>query len=126
MESTGSTRRTYWMLALIILGVLAGGLLGWYSAEAAARVAWLGALFLNTLSMLVIPLLISAVITGVTSLGDVRKLGRVGGITLAYYLITLAMAVFIGLVMVNLIQPGVGMTAPEVETQPPLVGPMDL
>jgi Na+/H+-dicarboxylate symporter len=102
------------MLGLIILGVLAGGLLGWYSADAAARVAWLGALFLNTLSMLVIPLLISAVITGVTSLGDVRKLGRIGGITLAYYLITLAIAVFIGLIMVNLIQPGAGMTAPEV------------
>ncbi len=112
MHSESSNPGTYVMLGLIVLGVLAGGLLGWYSAAAAGQVAWLGILFLNTLSMLVIPLLISAVITGVTSLGDVRKLGRIGGITLAYYLITLAIAVFIGLVMVNLIQPGAGMTPP--------------
>jgi Na+/H+-dicarboxylate symporter len=78
------------MLGLIVLGVLAGGPLGCYSAAAAGQVAWLGTLFLNTLSMLVIPLLISAVINSVTALGDVRKLGRIGGITIAYYLITQA------------------------------------
>lgn len=84
--------------------------MGWYWGEAATGVAWLGDLFLNTLSMLVIPLLISAVITGVTSLGDVRHLGRLSAVTVAYYFVTVVIAVLIGLVMVNLIQPGVGMS----------------
>ncbi len=83
---------------------------GWYWGSAATSVAWLGDLFLNTLSMLVIPLLISAVITGVTSLGDVRHLGRLSAVTVAYYFITVVIAVLIGLFMVNLIQPGVGMS----------------
>ncbi len=73
-------------------------------------VAWLGALFLNALKMTIIPLIIAAVISGVTSLGDVRKLGRVGGATIVYYSLTTGLAVLIGLIMVNLIQPGAGLT----------------
>lgn len=72
-------------------------------------VAWLGALFLNALKMLIVPLILAAVISGIASLGDVRRLGRVGGATLAYYLCTTAIAVLIGLVMVNLIRPGDGL-----------------
>jgi len=74
-----------WLLLFIIVGVIAGLFVGWYWGKAATGVAWLGKLFLNTLSMLVIPLLVSAVISGVTSLGDVRQLGRISavmGITL--------------------------------------------
>lgn len=72
-------------------------------------VAWLGRLFLDALKMLIIPLIFSAVISGIASMGDVRKLGRLGGYTLAYYLTTTALAVLLGLVMVNLIQPGIGL-----------------
>ena len=53
---------------------------------------------------------VSAVISGVTSLGDVRQLGKLSSVTITYYLITVGIAVFIGLVMVNLIQPGVGIS----------------
>jgi Na+/H+-dicarboxylate symporter len=72
-------------------------------------IEWLGTLFLNALKMTIIPLIVAAVITGVTSMGDVRKLGRVGGLTILYYASTTALAVLIGLVVVNLIQPGSGM-----------------
>ncbi|MDH3439267.1 MAG: dicarboxylate/amino acid:cation symporter [Gammaproteobacteria bacterium] len=105
-----NSRHSFSLLILIIVGVFAGLFVGWYWGEAAERVAWLGQLFLNTLSMLVIPLLVSAVISGVTSLGDVRQLGRVAGVTVTYYLVTVAIAVLIGLVLVNLIQPGVGIS----------------
>ena len=104
------SRHSFYLLIFIIVGVFAGLLVGWYWGEAAASVAWMGQLFLNTLSMLVIPLLVSAVISGVTSLGDVRQLGKLSGVTIAYYLITVAIAVLIGLIMVNLIQPGVGVS----------------
>ncbi|RLA27975.1 MAG: dicarboxylate/amino acid:cation symporter [Gammaproteobacteria bacterium] len=105
-----NSRHSFYLLIFIIIGVIAGLIVGWYWGAAATGVAWLGKLFLNTLSMLVIPLLVSAVITGVTSLGDVRQLGRLSGITISYYLITVAIAVLIGLIMVNIIQPGVGVS----------------
>jgi Na+/H+-dicarboxylate symporter len=104
------SRKSFILLGAIIVGVFAGLLVGWFWGEGASSVAWLGTLFLNTLSMLVIPLLISAVISGVTSIGDVRQLGKLSSVTIAYYLITVAMAVLIGLIMVNLIQPGVGVS----------------
>ena len=111
-----NSRHSFWLLVFIIVGVIAGLFVGWYWGKAATSVAWLGKLFLNTLSMLVIPLLVSAVISGVTSLGDVRHLGRLSGVTVAYYLITVLIAVLIGLFMVNLIQPGVGVSTAGLET----------
>jgi len=103
------------LLVSIIVGVIAGLLVGWYFGAAATGVAWLGKLFLNTLSMLVIPLLVSAVISGVTSLGNVRHLGRISAVTVTYYFVTVAIAVLIGLIMVNLIQPGVGVSTAGLE-----------
>jgi Na+/H+-dicarboxylate symporter len=104
------------LLFFIILGVIAGLFVGWFWGRAAVGVAWMGDLFLNTLSMLVIPLLISAVITGVTSVGDVRNLGRLSAVTIAYYLVTVVIAVLIGLLMVNIIQPGVGISTAGLES----------
>ncbi len=114
-------RHSLWLLVFIIVGVVAGLGVGWYWGEAAVGVAWLGKLFLNTLSMLVIPLLVSAVISGVTSLGDVRQLGRLSAVTIAYYLITVLIAVLIGLFMVNLIQPGVGVSTAGLEPADELI-----
>jgi solute carrier family 1 (neuronal/epithelial high affinity glutamate transporter), member 1 len=96
------------LLGFIILGVVAGLIAGWYAGPRMEAVAWLGTLFLNALKMTIIPLILSAVITGVASLGDVRKLGRVGAIAVGYYACTTATAVLIGLLVVNLIQPGQG------------------
>ena len=97
------------LLAAIVVGVIAGGLCGWYFGAAMTSIAWLGKLFLNALKMTIVPLVVTAVISGVCSLGDIRKLGRVGGLTVLYYAGTTAVAVLIGLVMVNLIQPGAGL-----------------
>ncbi len=97
------------LLVFIALGVIAGAVSGWVWGEAMVQVAWLGKLFLNALKMMIVPLILAAVISGVAALGDIRKLGRTGGITLAYYLTTTTIAVSIGLVMVNLIQPGAGL-----------------
>ena len=92
----------------IVIGAIAGLLCGWLFGPAMAQIAWIGDLFLDALKMMIIPLIVAAVITGVTSLGDIRKLGKVGGATLLYYASTTACAVFIGLVVVNIIQPGKG------------------
>nr|VFJ44515.1 MAG: Na+/H+-dicarboxylate symporter [Candidatus Kentron sp. DK]VFJ66334.1 MAG: Na+/H+-dicarboxylate symporter [Candidatus Kentron sp. DK] len=102
-------KHAFVLLLLIVLGVALGLLSGWYFGEGMREIAWIGQLFLNALKMMIIPLIIAAVISGVSSMGDIRKLGRVGGITLGYYVLTTGIAVFIGLVMVNLIEPGVGL-----------------
>ena len=75
------------------------------------KIEWVGTLFLNSLKMTIIPLVLSAVICGVCSLGDIRKLGRVGGFTILYYVSTTAVAVIIGLVVVNILEPGVDVSA---------------
>jgi Na+/H+-dicarboxylate symporter len=116
-----NSRHSLYLLVFIVVGVVAGLVVGWFWGAAASNVAWMGQLFLNTLSMLVIPLLVSAVISGVTSLGDVRQLGRLSGVTIAYYLVTVAIAVLIGLFMVNLIQPGVGVSTEGLEQPEDLV-----
>ena len=110
-----SHRHATFLLVFIVIGVIAGMLTGWFFGEAMTSVAWIGKLFLNALKMMIIPLILAAVISGVAALGDIRKLGRIGGISLAYYGATTITAVLIGLVMVNIIQPGAGLDfeAPE-------------
>ena len=92
----------------IFIGGLSGIVCGWLFGPKMLAIAWIGDLFLDALKMMIIPLIVGAVISGVTSLGDIRKLGKVGGITLLYYASTTACAVLIGLIMVNVIQPGDG------------------
>jgi len=98
------------LLIAIVIGVIAGVASGWIWGETMTSIKWMGDLFLNALKLVILPLILAAVISGVCSLGDVRKLGRVGGFTVLYYATTTAIAVLIGLLMVNLIQPGVGMS----------------
>lgn len=72
----------------------------------ANSVKWLGDLFIRLLNMIAIPLVISTLIVGVSSLGDIKKFTKVGGKTLAIYLTTTALAITLGLVLANVINPG--------------------
>ncbi|MDF1820665.1 MAG: dicarboxylate/amino acid:cation symporter [Alcanivoracaceae bacterium] len=71
-----------------------------------------GTLFINALKMVVVPLVTSAIISGITNIGGGTHLGRLGGKTVAYYLLTTLIAVLVGLVLANLLTPG------EVDGQP--------
>lgn len=116
--------RQHLLVILIIAGALLGALCGWVWGPAMASVAFLGTFFLNALRMIVVPIVVFSMIVGVASLGDIRRIGRVGAKTVAYYFVTTAIAVLVGLVLVNLLQPGVGMESagrllparPDVET----------
>ncbi len=68
---------------------------------------FLGTLFLNALKMLIVPLIMSSIITGVAGIGDSGSMGRLGGKTLLYYLTTSLFAILVGLLLVNLIAPGI-------------------
>jgi len=110
------------LLTLIASGVFLGVLCGWYFGPAMLNIAWIGELFLNALKMMIVPLIIAAVISGVASMGDIRKLERLGGVTILYYFLTTGIAVFIGLIMVNLIQPGSGLNIGNGEVPSAVIG----
>jgi len=68
---------------------------------------FIGTLFLNALKMLIVPLIVSSIITGVASTGGGRDFGRLGGKTLLYYMATSLIAILIGLTLINLTHPGI-------------------
>lgn len=103
------------MLIGFIVGVCLGLLANLMFAEApwlAALVKYVadpvGQLFLRLLFMLVIPLVFSALVLGVVEIGDPKSLGRIGGKTLVWILVVTTLAVALGMVAVNVIQPGRG------------------
>ncbi len=71
-----------------------------------AAVYWVGEFFLRALKMIIVPLIMFAMIAGIAGLGDVRKLGRLGGMTVAWYAATTTIAVVVGTILVSLIRPG--------------------
>jgi proton glutamate symport protein len=73
-----------------------------------SAVSWMGDLFLRALKMIIIPLILSSLISGVTNIGTGGNLGRLGLKTLFYYILTSIFAILTGLFLVNLIRPGVG------------------
>lgn len=72
----------------------------------------LGNVFLRGIKMIVVPLVLCSLISGAASMGDMKKLGRVGGKILTYYVLTTALAVTIALIFANLINPGAGLNMP--------------
>jgi len=96
------------LLYLMLIGISMGGLCGWVFGKEMLVVDWIGEMFLDTLKMLVIPLIVSSMIVGITGLGDIRKVGKAGTITLVYFLSTSGIAVIAGIIVVNIMQPGLG------------------
>ena len=96
------------LLYLMLIGISMGGVCGWVFGKEMLVVEWIGEMFLDTLKMLVIPLIVSSMIVGITGLGDIRKVGKAGTITLIYFLSTSGIAVIAGIIVVNIVQPGLG------------------
>ncbi|MBU0489532.1 MAG: dicarboxylate/amino acid:cation symporter [Bacteroidetes bacterium] len=101
------------ILVSLILAVLAGSFLP--PLFVAEYVSWMGDIFLRLLKMLIIPLVFFSIISGISTVGSAGSLGRLGGKTILYYLTTSLFAILTGLILVNLIQPGVnaGIVIPE-------------
>ncbi|MCF8368988.1 MAG: dicarboxylate/amino acid:cation symporter [Bacteroidales bacterium] len=79
-----------------------------YQNQAINAVSWLGIIFLKALKMLIIPLILSSLISGITNIGSGSNLGRLGLKTFGYYVMTSLFAIVTGLFLVNIIKPGVG------------------
>lgn len=92
----------------ILLALVAGGFFGFFVPDGIGYVSWMGDVFLRLLKMVIIPLVFSTLVTGVAGVGNAENLGRLGLKTMGFYLITSLLAILTGLVLVNLIQPGIG------------------
>jgi Na+/H+-dicarboxylate symporter len=108
-EQSKKSFLTLWIGAAIIAAVLVGLLL----PHLAVKLHIGGEIFLKLLKMMVVPLVVMSVMSGILGLGDVRKLGRPGGTAALYYLTTTVIAVSIGIVVVNVMRPGVGTVSKE-------------
>ncbi len=97
---------------IILIGMISGAILGavcgYFFNESIIHIKFIGTLFLNALKMVVIPLVVASMIVGVTSLGDVSKLGKTSMKTIFFYLVTTSFSVIVGLILVNIIKPGEG------------------
>ena len=107
----------HWKIAIGFVAGIVTGMLVHYGVGAdhpfvQGLTRWLtqpfSTLFLHLIFMLIVPLLFSALVVGITEMGDVRSLGRIGWRTLGYTLLMSSVAVVIGLVLVNLFRPGAG------------------
>lgn len=108
-ESTNEGLALHWK---VIIGLILGVIYAWMSVEFGWNeftLKWIqpfGDIFINLLKLIAVPLVLFSIISGVASLGDMKKLGRMGAKTLAIYLTTTMFAVIVGLTLVNIFQPG--------------------
>jgi Na+/H+-dicarboxylate symporter len=72
----------------------------------ATGIKWIGDIFIRLLTMIAVPLVLASLTVGAASLGDLKKFARIGGKTISFYLITTVIAISIGLLSANIIQPG--------------------
>ena len=112
------------IFASLILSVVVGLILGPDAAPwVKLWVAPIGTMFINLIKMMIVPVILSSLVTGMTGLGDLKKLGRIGVKTFIMYMGTTAIAILLGFGAAMLIHPGVGLdmgaaAAPEIKQAP--------
>lgn len=92
----------------ILIALVLSIIFGIYFKAYISYVSWMGTLFLNALKMVIVPLILTSIVSGVANIGNAERLGRLGFKTLMYYLSTSLFAILTGLFLVNTFQPGVG------------------
>ncbi|MDP8237940.1 MAG: dicarboxylate/amino acid:cation symporter [Candidatus Hatepunaea meridiana] len=94
------------VFGIIFQNVYHGEPTGWFYG----LITSLGTIFIRLLKMVIVPLIFSSIVTGVSGISDGKSLGRLGGKTLLYYVTTSLFAILIGLTLTNIIRPGDGVT----------------
>jgi len=99
---------TFQVLVAITLGILIGA----YFPDFHPTAELISKSFINMISMLIAPIIFLTIVLGIAHMGDMKKVGRVGGKALLYFEIVTTLAIIIGLVVANLLKPGVGVHVP--------------
>jgi len=111
----------------ILIALLLSIIFGIFFPNQVRYVSWMGDIFLRALKMIIVPLILSSIISGITGIGNAENLGRLGFKTILYYISTSTLAIVTGLFLVNIIKPGVGADlnlaqAVELEVEPDSLG----
>lgn len=93
------------VILALVLGIVAGVALG----DSANSIKWIGDLFIRAIKMLVVPLIFFSLVSGITAVGDIGKLGKVGGKAIGLFLCTAAISVTLGMTLSAIVQPGLGL-----------------
>ncbi len=93
-----------------MIGLVAGALIGWLRPDWGNKVYFLRDIFINLIKSIIAPLVFSTIVVGIAGAGALKKVGRIGLKALIFFEIVTTAALFIGLAVVNLIKPGIGVT----------------
>ena len=96
----------HWQILIALILAIVYGI--YADEQAIGYVSWMGDVFLRALKMLIIPLILSSLISGIANIGSGSSLGRLGLKTIGYYVSTSLLAIITGQILVNIIRPGVG------------------
>src|ERR1043166_1292604 len=94
----------------IMIGLVVGILIGWLRPDWGNKIYFLRDIFINLIKSIIAPLIFSTIVVGIAGAGALKKVGRMGLKALAFFEIATTAALFIGLTVVNLIKPGIGVT----------------
>src|ERR1022692_1646620 len=97
------------LYAQVLTAIVIGVLLGHFFPETGAAMKPLGDGFIKLIKMLIAPIIFCTVVVGIAGMEDMKKVGKTGGLALLYFEIVSSAALCIGLIVVNLLQPGTGM-----------------
>lgn len=105
--------RPWWKLSLttqILLGVVIGVAIGHFAPEFGTQIGWLRDIFLHLIKAIIAPLVFATVVVGIAGGGSAKTIGSIGAKSIIYFEIVTTLALVVGLFVVNVVQPGVGIT----------------
>lgn len=103
-------KRKIGLSTLILIGLAIGALVGYLFPDFGDKLKPVGDAFLRMIKMIVVPLIFSTLVMGIAGTGDFKKLGRLGGKAIIWFEFATTIALAIGLLVMNLAEPGVGVT----------------
>jgi aerobic C4-dicarboxylate transport protein len=121
-KGTGTGRRkrnaTAYLYVWVLVGALAGVILGFVAPGVAAEMKPLATIFVNMIKMLIVPIIFCTIVLGIGSIRKAATVGKIGGLALGYFIVLSLVALTIGLVVGNFIEPGRGLNAEALKSTP--------
>ncbi|WP_406275639.1 cation:dicarboxylase symporter family transporter [Actinacidiphila glaucinigra] len=108
-RTQGRRDRTHFLYIAVLVAAIAGAVLGMVAPDAAVELKPIGTGFVNLIKMMISPIIFCTIVLGVGSVRQAAKVGRVGGLALGYFVVMSFVALAIGLVVGNILQPGEGL-----------------
>ncbi|MBE7198665.1 MAG: cation:dicarboxylase symporter family transporter, partial [Parafilimonas terrae] len=109
--STVATTKEPWYKVLyiqVLIAIALGVLLGWYDPATGKAMKWLGDAFIGLIKMMIAPIIFCTIVHGIASIGDLKKVGRVGLKALIYFEVVSSFALLIGIFVGEVVRPGAG------------------